>query len=297
MAKRGDPIDGVMLFDKPYGMSSNAAVQTVRRRINAQKAGHTGTLDPMATGLLPLCFGNATKFSADLLHADKGYTARVKLGEVSETGDAEGDIIERHEVSVTFEQLTEVVGRFLGDIMQVPPMYSALKVNGRCLYQLAREGETVERAPRAVTIKSIEASDFDGTSFTLTCLVSKGTYIRVLAEDIGRALGCGAHLTALRRTRVGELTLDRAVSLETLDACEGPEVARQHLLGADALLSTLEAVHLDEMQMTRFMTGQRLALGLTMRGRVRVYGPNKMLLGTALVNDRGVLEPERLIAH
>lgn len=297
MAKRGDPIDGVMLFDKPYGMSSNAAVQTVRRRINAQKAGHTGTLDPMATGLLPLCFGNATKFSADLLHADKGYTARVKLGEVSETGDAEGDIIERHEVSVTFEQLTEVVGRFLGDIMQVPPMYSALKVNGRCLYQLAREGETVERAPRAVTIKSIEASDFDGTSFTLTCLVSKGTYIRVLAEDIGRALGCGAHLTALRRTRVGELTLDRAVSLETLDACEGPEAARQHLLGADALLSTLEAVHLDEMQMTRFMTGQRLALGLTMRGRVRVYGPNKMLLGTALVNDRGVLEPERLIAH
>lgn len=297
MAKRGDPIDGVMLFDKPYGMSSNAAVQTVRRRINAQKAGHTGTLDPMATGLLPLCFGNATKFSADLLHADKGYTARVKLGEVSETGDAEGDIIERHEVSVTFEQLTEVVGRFLGDIMQVPPMYSALKVNGRCLYQLAREGETVERAPRAVTIKSIEASDFDGTSFTLTCLVSKGTYIRVLAEDIGRALGCGAHLTALRRTRVGELTLDRAVSLETLDACEGPEAARQHLLGADALLSTLEAVHLDEMQMTRFMTGQRLALGLTMRGRVRVYGLNKMLLGTALVNDRGVLEPERLIAH
>lgn len=297
MAKRGDPIDGVMLFDKPYGMSSNAAVQTVRRRINAQKAGHTGTLDPMATGLLPLCFGNATKFSADLLHADKGYTARVKLGEVSETGDAEGDIIERHEVSVTFEQLTEVVGRFLGDIMQVPPMYSALKVNGRCLYQLAREGETVERAPRAVTIKSIEASDFDGTSFTLTCLVSKGTYIRVLAEDIGRALGCGAHLTALRRTRVGELTLDRAVTLETLDACDGPEAARQHLLGADALLSTLEAVHLDEMQMTRFMTGQRLALGLTMRGRVRVYGPNKMLLGTALVNDRGVLEPERLIAH
>lgn len=297
MAKRGDPIDGVMLFDKPYGMSSNAALQTVRRRINAQKAGHTGTLDPMATGLLPLCFGNATKFSADLLHADKGYTARVKLGEVSETGDAEGDIIERHEVNVTFEQLTEVVGRFLGDIMQVPPMYSALKVNGRCLYQLAREGETVERAPRAVTIKSIEASDFDGTSFTLTCLVSKGTYIRVLAEDIGRALGCGAHLTALRRTRVGELTLDRAVTLETLDACDGPEAARQHLLGADALLSTLEAVHLDEMQMTRFMTGQRLALGLTMRGRVRVYGLNKMLLGTAQVNDRGVLEPERLIAH
>ena len=297
MAKRGDPIDGVMLFDKPYGMSSNAALQTVRRRINAQKAGHTGTLDPMATGLLPLCFGNATKFSADLLHADKGYTARVKLGEVTETGDAEGDVIERHDVNVTLDELTKVVGRFLGDIQQVPPMYSALKVNGRCLYQLAREGETVERAPRAVTIKAIEATDFDGTSFTLTCLVSKGTYIRVLAEDIGHALGCGAHLTALRRTRVGELTLERAVTIEALDACDDFEAARQLLLGADALLSTLEAIHLDEMQMTRFMTGQRLALGLTMRGRVRVYGPNKMLLGTAQVNDRGVLEPERLIAH
>ena len=297
MAKRGDPIDGVMLLDKPYGMSSNAALQTVRRLINAQKAGHTGTLDPMATGLLPLCFGNATKFSADLLHADKGYVARVKLGEVTTTGDVEGEVVERHEVCVTSEALAEAVARFKGEIEQVPPMYSALKVNGRCLYELARQGETVAREPRRVTVKSIEAKDFDGVSFTLDCLVSKGTYIRVLAEDIGRALGCGAHLTALRRTRVGTLTIEHAVAMEDLQACADPVAARQHLAGADALLSTLEAVDLDETQTARFMTGQRLALGLTMRGRVRVYGPNKMLLGTAQVNDRGVLEPERLIAH
>lgn len=286
-----------MLFDKPLGMSSNAALQTVRRLVNAQKAGHTGTLDPMATGLLPLCFGNATKFSADLLHAQKGYVARVKLGEVSSTGDAEGEIIERHPVDVAPEALEEAVSAFLGEIVQIPPMYSALKVNGKCLYQLARQGETVERAPRTVTVHEIAASDFDGTSFTLACLVSKGTYIRVLAEDIGRRLGCGAHLTALRRTRVGDLSLDDAVSLETLLSCGSPEEARLHLKGADSLLQTFEAVTLDELQTARFMTGQRLALGLTMRGRVRVYGPNNMLLGTARANERGVLEPERLIAH
>ena len=269
----------------------------MRRLVNAQKAGHTGTLDPMATGLLPLCFGNATKFSADLLHAEKGYVARVKLGEVSSTGDAEGEIVERHPVDVTAEALEEAVAAFLGEIVQIPPMYSALKVNGKCLYQLARQGETVERAPRTVTVREIAASDFDGTSFTLTCLVSKGTYIRVLAEDIGRRLGCGAHLTALRRTRVGDLSIDDAVTVETLEECGSPEEARRLLKGADSLLQTFEAVTLDEMQTARFMTGQRLALGLTMRGRVRVYGPNNMLLGTARANERGVLEPERLIAH
>ena len=189
MAKRGDPIDGVMLFDKPYGMSSNAALQTVRRRINAQKAGHTGTLDPMATGLLPLCFGNATKFSADLLHADKGYTARVKLGEVTETGDAEGDVIERHDVNVTFDELTKVVSRFLGDIQQVPPMYSALKVNGRCLYQLAREGETVERAPRAVTIKRLRRLILMAHPLRSLAWFQKGPtfacWLKILATPLG----------------------------------------------------------------------------------------------------------------
>ena len=297
MAKRGDPIDGVMLFDKPKGMSSNWAMQHVRRLVNAQKAGHTGTLDPMATGLLPLCFGNATKFSADLLNADKGYVARVELGSITDTGDADGEVLESFPVNVTAEELSAAAGKFRGEIEQVPPMYSALKHNGRCLYQLARRGETVERETRRVTVKELIVCDFDGKSFTMACLVSKGTYIRVLAEDIGWALGCGAHLTALRRTRVGDLTLDKAVTLEELEKTDSIEAARQKMLGADTLLSTLEAVELDEVQMKRFMSGQRLALRLTMRGRVRVYGPERMLLGTAQVGDRGVLEPERLIAH
>lgn len=297
MAKRGDPIDGVMLFDKPQGMSSNWAMQLVRRTVNAQKAGHTGTLDPMATGLLPLCFGNATKFSADLLYADKGYTARVELGSVTDTGDADGEVIESHPVDVTPEALEAAAAKFRGEIDQVPPMYSALKHNGQCLYHLARRGETVERETRRVTVKELTVRDFDGTCFTMDCLVSKGTYIRVLAEDIGRELGCGAHLTALRRTRVGNLTLDNAVTLVELEKADSIEAARSMMLGADSLLSTLEAVTLDAVHMKRFMSGQRLALGLTMRGRVRVYGPERMLLGTAQVNARGVLEPERLIAH
>ncbi len=297
MAKRGDPIDGVMMLDKPLGMSSNAALQTVRRLVNARKAGHTGTLDPLATGLLPLCFGNATKFSADLLHAKKGYSARVKLGVVTTTGDAEGDIVEEHPVNVTEEEVRAACERFLGEIEQIPPMYSALKRNGQCLYELARQGETVEREPRRVTIEEISMRDFDGESFTIDCLVSKGTYIRVLGEDIGRALGCGAHLSALRRTRVGDLTLDNAVSLIDLEKADSIEAARAKLLGADSLLSTFPRVDLNDGETSRFMNGQRLAMGLDLRGRVRVYGPNQTLLGTAQVNDRGVLEPERLIAH
>lgn len=297
MAKRGDPIDGVMMLDKPLGMSSNAALQTVRRLLDARKAGHTGTLDPLATGLLPLCFGNATKFSADLLHAKKGYSARVRLGIVTATGDAEGDVIETHPVNVTEEQVRAACARFLGEIEQIPPMYSALKKNGRCLYELARQGETVEREPRRVTIEEISMRDFDGTSFTIDCLVSKGTYIRVLGEDIGRVLGCGAHLSALRRTRVGDLTLDKTVSLNELEKADSIEAVRAKLLGADALLSTLSRVDLNDDETRRFMNGQRLAMGLEVRGRVRVYDPNQTLLGTAQVNDRGVLEPERLIAH
>ena len=291
--KKGDPINAVLLLDKDGGLSSNSAVQIARRLVNAQKAGHTGTLDPMATGLLPVCFGDATKFSADLLNADKGYEARVKLGEVTDTGDAEGEVVER----VTLERIEAAARGFLGEIEQIPPMHSALKKDGVCLYKLARRGEVVERAPRRVRVLSIEASDFDGTSFTMKTLVSKGTYIRVLAEDIGRALGCGAHLTALRRTRVGHLTLDGAVTLENLRALGTPEAARGKLTPADALITTLARIDLTAADEARFLLGQRLALGLGTRGRVRVYGPAAGLLGTAVVSDRGVLQPERLIAH
>lgn len=297
MGKRGDLIDGVLLLDKPQGMSSNGAMQKARRLLNAQKVGHTGTLDPMATGLLPLCFGNASKFSADLLHADKAYEARVKLGVTIDTGDAEGTPLVTRAVTVSFADIEEVAKRFQGTIAQVPPMYSALKRNGEKLYEIARRGEVVEREARQVTIHELVVKDFDGESFTMIARVSKGTYIRVLAEDIGEALGCGAHLIALRRTMVGGLTIENAVTLESLEACESLDEARQKLAPVDTLLQSLPVVVLSRTEAERFMHGQRLAMGLTIRGCARVYGPEENLLGIAQVNDRGVLQPERLIAH
>lgn len=298
MAKKGDPISAVLLLDKDQGLSSNAAVQIARRLANAQKAGHTGTLDPMATGLLPVCFGDATKFSADLLNAEKGYEARVKLGVTTNTGDADGEVTGTHPTDgITIEMIEEAARSFLGEIDQIPPMYSALKKDGVCLYHIARKGGTVEREPRRVRILEIEVSDFDGSSFTMKTLVSKGTYIRVLAEDIGRKLGCGAHLTALRRTRVGHLTLDGALTLENLRALATPQAVRAKLSPADTLITKLPRVDLSAEDEARFLLGQRLALGLGALARVRVYGPRTGLLGTAAVSDRGVLSPERLIAH
>lgn len=307
---KGDAVDGVMLLDKPVGLSSNAALQRVRRMLNAAKAGHTGTLDPAASGLLPLCFGNATKFSADLLHAVKGYTARVKLGEATDTGDAEGVVTETSDVRVSEETLLAAAKSFLGDILQVPPMYSALKRNGECLYDIARRGEVVERQPRPVTIHELTVRDFDGTSFTMDCLVSKGTYIRVLAEDIGRKAGSCAHLTALRRTRVGDLTVEGAVTMEALetlaaeaDAQASVAAVRAKLTPSDALLSTLRRVDLAEADAARFMNGQRIRLAPPTgeaaesdSQRVRVYDAQGRLLGTAQLAD-GLLAPERLIAH
>lgn len=296
MKKKGDPIDGVLLFDKPEGLSSNAAMQIVRRLANAQKAGHTGTLDPMATGLLPLCFGNATKYSADLLNADKGYEARVQLGAETDSGDRTGTVTQTFDASgVTADMVREAAAAFLGEIEQIPPMHSALKKDGQCLYTLARRGEVVEREPRRVTIHELSISDFADGAFTMKCLVSKGTYIRVLAEDIGRRLGVGAHLIGLRRTRVGYLMIDNATTLEDLRTLGTPEAVRAKLLPADTLILSLARVDLDEAGESRFLCGQRLALGLTTRGRTRVYGPRRGLLGTALVGDRGVLEPERLV--
>jgi len=274
MKKKGDPIDGVLLFDKPEGLSSNAAMQIVRRLANAQKAGHTGTLDPMATGLLPLCFGNATKYSADLLNAEKGYEARVKLGAETDSGDRTGTVTQTFDASgVTADMVREAAAAFLGEIEQIPPMHSALKKDGQCLYTLARRGEVVEREPRRVTIHELSISDFADGAFTMKCLVSKGTYIRVLAEDIGRRLGVGAHLIGLRRTRVGYLMIDNATTLEDLRTLGTPEAVRAKLLPADTLILSLARVDLDEAGESRFLCGQRLALGLTTRGRTRVYGP------------------------
>ena len=296
MKRRGRAVDGVLLLDKPYAMTSNAALQSVRRLLNAQKAGHTGTLDPLASGLLALTFGEATKFSADLLHADKTYVAGIKLGQKTTTGDLEGEFIETRPVQVTRADIEKTLESFRGDILQVPPMFSALKRDGKTLYDLAREGVSIEREARSVRIEKLEILQFADELLTVEVTCSKGTYIRVLAEDIGEALGCGAHLACLRRTKVGTLSIEDSVSLEALESMNIQERLNV-LTPLDALMTTLPAVPLSENDRVRFCHGQRLALGLQSCPRVRVYGPDEQMVGTARVNERGVLEPERVMAN
>ena len=296
MKRKGRVVDGVLLLDKPYATTSNAALQTARRLLNAQKAGHTGTLDPLASGLLALTFGEATKFSADLLHADKTYIAGIKLGQKTTTGDLEGDFLQTRPVRVNRADIEKALDAFRGDILQVPPMFSALKRDGKTLYDLAREGVSIEREARSVRIEKLEILEFADELLTVEVTCSKGTYIRVLAEDIGEALGCGAHLASLRRTKVGALSLEDAVTLQALETMSVDERLAT-LKPLDALMQTLPAVHLSENDRVRFCHGQRLALGLPSCPRVRVYGPDEQMVGTARVNERGVLEPERLIAN
>ena len=296
MKRKGRVVDGVLLLDKPYAMTSNAALQTARRLLNAQKAGHTGTLDPLASGLLALTFGEATKFSADLLHADKTYIAGIKRGQKTTTCDLEGDFLQTRPVCVNRADIEKALNAFRGDILQVPPMFSALKRDGKTLYDLAREGVSIERQARSVRIEKLEILEFADELLTVEVTCSKGTYIRVLAEDIGEALGCGAHLASLRRTKVGVLSLEDAVTLQALETMSVDERLAT-LKPLDALMQTLPAVHLSENDRVRFCHGQRLALGLPSCPRVRVYGPDEQMVGTARVNERGVLEPERLIAN
>jgi tRNA pseudouridine55 synthase len=293
-----DLVDGVLLLDKPVGLSSNDALIKAKRVLNAKKAGHTGTLDPFATGLLPLCFGEATKFSQDLLEADKTYEATVHLGIMTTTGDTEGEVIECRDVDVSPELIEAALARFRGPILQVPPMYSALKRDGKAYYEYAREGITLERDARPVTIHGLELIDYTAPFLKIEVTCSKGTYVRVLGEDIGAALGCGAHLNALRRTKVGPLTMDAMVTLETLQAHPAP---LSLLSPVDALLSSFPAVELTDELAKRFLQGQRLALGKEPvavppeQGRVRVYCEGK-LLGTAQLQEFAILAPERLIA-
>ncbi len=300
--RRRVPIHGVLLLDKPVGLSSNDALIKAKRLLNAEKAGHTGTLDPFATGLLPLCFGEATKFAQDLLDADKTYEAVVHLGTTTTTGDTEGDVVVTREVNVSREQIETVLAQFRGEINQVPPMYSALKRDGKPLYEYARAGITLEREARRVTIHLLELIDYQMPYLTLRVRCSKGTYIRVLGEDIGAALGCGAHLNALRRIEVGSLRMENCLTLEQLAEVE--ESQRTGLLApVDALLASFPALVLPEELSKRFLQGQRLALGkegVTIpaeEGRVRVYRQaDHALLGTGLIQAFGVLAPERLIS-
>ena len=256
-------IDGVLLLDKPAGISSNDALIRAKRVMNAKKAGHTGTLDPFATGLLPICFGEATKFSQDLLDADKTYETVVHLGISTTTGDTEGEVLKTSEaVSFSQGEIESALARFRGDISQVPPMYSALKRDGKPLYEYARAGVELEREARPVTISELTLLDWASPFLTLRVTCSKGTYIRVLGEDIGNALGCGAHLKALRRIRVGSLGIEKAVSLTDLETAMPEETGAKHekLEPVDYLLSSFPALSLNAMLTKRFLNGQRLSL-------------------------------------
>lgn len=299
MKRAGLNVAGVLLLDKPAGFSSNAALGRARRLLGGVKAGHTGTLDPFATGLLPIAVGEASKYSRFLLDATKGYSAVLQLGATSSTGDPEGDILPHGPVHATLEQIREALARFLGPQQQIPPMHSALKRDGVPLYRLARQGLEVEREPRDITIHELTLSHWDGAArLTIHVLCSKGTYIRVLAEDIGAALGCGAYLVELRRTRVGSFTLDEAITLADLEAL--PEAARRaKLLPADALATDLPAVHVESVDAAHLMQGKSVAWEGSLQGEQRVYGPDGRFLGVVEPARRGgvpILLPVRMMS-
>ncbi len=288
-------VHGVLLLDKPLGLSSNDALQKAKRLYRAEKAGHTGTLDPLATGLLPLCFGAATKFSQISLDADKRYLATLKLGVTTTTADAEGDVLQRREVSVTRADIEAACARFTGPIQQVPPMHSALKRDGKPLYEYARAGIEVEREPRSVTIHHIAIVGGEHGEWQLDVQCSKGTYIRTLAEDIGAALGCGAYLAGLRRTGSGALTLDRALTLDQLAAMTEEE-RDAALAAADALVADWPEVRLGTEDAGRFLSGVRRRTKLADAANVRVYGPEpKAFLGGAHITA-GELISTRLLS-
>jgi len=292
-AKR--PLHGVLMLDKAPGASSNAALQQAKRLYQAAKAGHAGTLDPLATGLLPLLFGEATKFSSDLLEADKSYAAEIRLGVSTTTADADGEVIAERAVSVTADELAAALLHFSGSILQTPPLYSALKHAGKPLYAYARAGIQIERVPRRVAIHALKLQWFEGERLALSVTCSKGTYIRSIAHDLGELLGCGAHLAALRRTAVGRFGLDCAHTLATLEAMAAPE-RDACLLPVDALLQSLPEAHLGPAQQARFVQGQAVPWDGPPQARVRVYGTSGGLLGVGEAGADRTLLPKRVIA-
>jgi tRNA pseudouridine55 synthase len=283
--------DGALLLDKPVGITSNKALQTVKRLLGAAKAGHAGTLDPLASGLLILLFGEATKLAGYLLEDDKEYLATLKLGEKTSTGDAEGEVIERKESRVQNADLGPVLSRFLGELEQVPPMHSALKRGGVPLYALARKGETVEREARRIRITALEKVKLDLPYLMLRIRCSKGTYIRTLAEDIAEALGTCAHLAELRRTRSGRWRVEQAASLDALSS-----QAERHLLSLNSLLADLPRAELDAAQEARFRNGQSLD-SFPGEGLRAVYGADGAVIGLARAQPGGALRPLRLLAQ
>jgi tRNA pseudouridine55 synthase len=287
-------LDGVLLFDKPLELSSNTALQKVRRLFRAEKAGHTGTLDPLATGLLPVCFGEATKFTIALLDADKRYRATIRLGQRTTTGDAEGEVIETRPVAVDETQALAAMAGFMGETRQLPPMHSAIKHQGKPLYEYIRKGETVERELRAVIIHELKLERLQGDELEFSVLCSKGTYVRTLAEDISGALGCGGHLIALRRTGIGEFGLDDAYTLVQLEAMD--EAQRDAcLMPLDRLVQNLPRLELDEVQANRIAQGQKLGLSdVHPDGKWRLYAAGRFIGLGELAGGR--LVPSRLLS-
>ncbi|MFM8899428.1 MAG: tRNA pseudouridine(55) synthase TruB [Burkholderiales bacterium] len=288
-------VHGVLLLYKPVGLSTNDALQKAKRLYRAEKAGHTGTLDPLATGLLPLCFGAATKFSQVSLDADKRYLATLQLGATTTTGDAEGQVLTTQAVNVTREQMRAACAALTGPIQQVPPMYSALKKDGKALYEYARQGIEVEREARTVTIHQIDIVEGDNSIWVLDVRCSKGTYIRTLAQDIGQHLDCGANLKALRRTGSGSLSVDNSHSLEQLATMSESE-RDAVLMPADCMLSDWPEVMLNDVDAGRFLSGMRRRLNLPDAPNVRVYGsPAHTFLGSGHVTA-GELISTRLLS-
>jgi tRNA pseudouridine55 synthase len=287
---------GLLLLDKTPDMSSNLALQKAKRLLGIRKAGHTGSLDPLASGLLPICIGRATRLSAYLLNEDKRYVVEIKLGVTTETGDAEGDIlVEKPVPALTSDSLDQIISTFIGEIEQVPPMYSALKHNGKRLYELARQGIEVERKARPITIHQIAVLAYSGDLLELDVSCSKGTYIRTLAEDIGNKIGCGAHVSSLRRTEVGDLNVKQAWTLQQLEAIESKQQRWQCVLDADHMLSEWPSVSLTEELEFYLSRGQAVWMPkLPTSGWLRIYDKDNLFIGIGEITDDGKLAPRRM---
>ena len=288
-------INGILLLDKPLGFSSNQALQKVKWLFQAAKAGHTGTLDPLATGLLPLCFGEATKFAHYLTDADKTYVATIKLGVTTNTGDAEGEVLTTKAVNINLAEFEQACSEFVGEISQMPPMYSALKHEGKALYEYARAGIEIERKSRLINIHRIVLNNFEGDIGVVTVTCTKGTYIRTLAEDIGNALGCGAHLVGLRRTHTANYHIGQAVSLEQFESMTLDQ-RFVTLMPMDSAVLHLPSITLDDDRVQYLRQGQTvLHRGVSIKGLLRLYNEKKEFLGLGEQTGEGKIAPKRLI--
>ncbi len=293
----GDPVDGILLLDKPAGITSNEALQRARKLLGARKAGHTGSLDPIATGLLPLCFGSSTRWSGYFLGSDKSYKATVRLGETTETGDSEGAVTTRRPVNVSESHVRSILQEFVGTRLQIPPMYSAIKVDGQPLYKLARQGKEIAREPREVTVHNLDFQSYDGRDIELTLRCSSGFYVRTLATEIGEKLETGGHVIALRRLGVAGLVVDQALTLDDLAKMPGSVERRACMGSVGEALDHLPAVELSVDAAFYLCRGQSVrASNLPGEGSVRLYSSATGFLGVGVVGPQGTVAPERLVS-